>query len=130
MGVDEARVTLYDNLVAYVGEVLRGRVGGEWRVEVNEKVRMKEGWTPESLEAPQTFERYTLPIIVSEANVRLSPANVVWAQLGGLDPVDLRTEATQEVRRAGQERRSYVPPRLSDSRNRDTGFGATFIGGQ
>lgn len=90
---------------------------------------MKEGWTPESLESPQTIERYTLPIIVSDANVRLSPVDVVWMQLGGHDPVDLRAEATKEVRRAGRERWPYVPPQLSDSRNGGTGFGATFIGG-
>lgn len=80
MGVESAQKTLYDSLVAYVGEVLRQRVGGEWRVD--------------------RLDHQHYPYVRSPTRGVLMPINVVHDQLQGLDPVDLRTETANEVRRA------------------------------
>jgi hypothetical protein len=78
-GFENVRIELYDNLVAYVGEVLRRRVEGHWVVEKGHLdcecplIRAKEGG--------------------------LMPINVVWRQLKGLEPMNLRKETADEVRR-------------------------------
>lgn len=77
--LEKVQVELYDNLIAYVGEVIRHRVKGHWIV--------KEDYL--GCEYP----------IISVNEGALMPINVVWQELGGLEPMDLRKEATNEVRR-------------------------------
>ena len=79
IGVERARQEIYDHLVAYVGEVLRLRIQGHW--EVN-----NADWQP-------------YPYLVGAMHDPTMPINVVWEQLSGLDPVNLRVAAANEVRR-------------------------------
>lgn len=78
-----ARSTLYDGLVAYVGEVLRARVGGTWAVR-----------------AQPNSDSY--PYIRAKDRRILMPINVVYEQLGIFDGIDLRKAATHEVRQSAQ----------------------------
>jgi len=72
--------TLYDNLVAYVGEVIRQRVEGYW--EVN-----------------STHAGGDYPFVsVGFPRLQYMPINVVWTALQGLAPIDLRQEAANEIR--------------------------------
>lgn len=74
---------LYDNLVAYVGEVLRLRVNGVWKVR-----QLPAG-------------DYVFPSIVIEGlGVYYSAINVVWGALNSIE-IDLRAETAQVVRRNG-----------------------------
>lgn len=77
------RSTLYDGLVAAVGEVLRARVGGTWAVA-----------------SPPGSESY--PYIRAKDRRILMPINVVYEQLGHYDGMDLRKAATNEVRQSAQ----------------------------
>jgi hypothetical protein len=79
IGVERAQQEIYDHLVAYVGEVLRLRIQGRW--EVNSR------------------DRQPHPYLVGAMHDPTMPINVVWEQLSGLGPVDLRTAAANEVRR-------------------------------
>lgn len=79
IGVERAQQEIYDHLVAYVGEVLRLRIQGRW--EVNDR-----DWQP-------------YPYLVGAMHDATMPINVVWEQLSGLAPVNLRTAAANEVRR-------------------------------
>jgi hypothetical protein len=79
IGVDRAREEIYDHLVAYVGEVLRLRIQGHW--EINDR------------------DGRPYPYLVGEKYDATMPINVVWEQLSGLDPVNLRAAAASEVRR-------------------------------
>jgi hypothetical protein len=79
MGVERAQKELYDHLVAYVGEVLRLRIQGRW--EVN-----REGDA-------------AYPYLLGPRHSATMPINVVWQILSGLDIVDLRAAAANEVRR-------------------------------
>jgi hypothetical protein len=78
-GYEKIQAELYDNLVAYVGEVVRRRVKGHWVVREDHPSR-----------------KY--PIVSVNEGV-LMPINVVWQELDGLEPVNLRKEAANEVRR-------------------------------
>jgi hypothetical protein len=80
IGFDKAQREVYDHLVAYVGEVIRVRTRGEWRID------RRQG------------EPY--PYIAAPKHAQIMPINVVWSELDGLHPADLRTEAANEVRRA------------------------------
>jgi hypothetical protein len=80
LGVERAQETLYDALVAYAGEVLRQRSGGEWRIDA--------------------LDRCPYPYVRSPARGVLMPINVVWSELSGLEPVDLREAVANEIRRA------------------------------
>jgi hypothetical protein len=80
IGVERAHQELYDQLVAYVGEVLRLRIQGRW--EVN------------------SGHRQPYPYLAGAKHDPVMPINVVWEQLSGLEPVDLRAAAANEVRRA------------------------------
>jgi hypothetical protein len=83
IGVERAQQELYDQLVAYVGEVLRLRIQGRWEVNSN--------------------DRQPYPHLMGAKHEPVMPINVVWKQLSGLDPVNLRMAAANEVRRARTE---------------------------
>jgi hypothetical protein len=78
-GYEKIQAELYDNLVAYVGEVIRRRVKGHWVVR-------------------EDYPSRKYPIVSVNEGV-LMPINVVWQELDGLEPVNLRKEAANEVRR-------------------------------
>ena len=80
VGVERAQRELYDHLVAYVGEVLRLRIKGSWQVHRGR--------------GPQPY-----PYLASPKHDPVMPINVVWEQLSGLEPVNLRAAAANEVRR-------------------------------
>ena len=79
IGIERAQQEIYDHLVAYVGEVLRLRIQGHWEVNNTD-------WQP-------------YPYLVGAKHDPTMPINVVWEQLSGLDPVNLRAAAANEVRR-------------------------------
>jgi hypothetical protein len=79
IGIERVQKELYDHLVAYVGEVLRLRIQGSW--EVNRGV-----------DPPY-------PYLVGAQHSATMPINVVWGELDGLHPVNLRAAAANEVRR-------------------------------
>lgn len=77
--LDKVQAELYDNLVAYVGEVMRRRVEGDWVVI-------------------EDYAGCRYPLISVDEST-LMPINVVWQELAGLEPMNLRKEAANEVRR-------------------------------
>ena len=79
IGVERAQRELYDHLVAYVGEVLRARIHGRWEIR---------GDYP-----------HPYPHLVGAKHDPTMPINVVWQELSGFAPVNLRTAAANEVRR-------------------------------
>src|SRR5437016_4203611 len=79
VGVERAQQELYDHLVAYVGEVLRLRIQGRWEVRRAE---------------PRVY-----PYLVGVNHDPVMPINVVWGELSGYAPLDLRAAAANEVRR-------------------------------
>lgn len=79
IGVERAQQEIYDHLVAYVGEVLRLRIHGHWEVNRN--------------------DRQPHPYLVGAMHDPTMPINVVWGELSGWGPVNLRTAAANEVRR-------------------------------
>jgi hypothetical protein len=78
-GLEKVQAELYDNLVAYVGEVIRRRVKGHWAIR-------------------EDYPGCEYPIVSVSEGV-LMPINVVWQELGGIEPMNLRKEAANEVRR-------------------------------
>ncbi len=78
-GLEKVQAELYDNLVCYVGEVLWRRVKGEWTIECD-----------------SSGENY--PAICANQNI-LMPINVVWQEIDGYKPMNLRKETANEVRR-------------------------------
>jgi hypothetical protein len=82
-GREKVQSELYDNVVAYVGEVLRLRIEhAHWYVR-------------------KDSSNLTCPVIgVNEDEYRpvLMPINVVWQELTGIEEMNLRKEATNEVR--------------------------------
>ncbi len=84
-GLDNTINELYDNLVIYVGEVIKERVNGHW--EMNES----------NAGGDYPFIAINLP------NVQYMAINVVWESLSGLDDIDLRKQAAAEVRLRGPE---------------------------
>jgi hypothetical protein len=79
IGIERAQKDFYDHLVAYVGEVLRQRIEGQW--ELN----------------PKHVPPY--PYLLGPKHHPTMPINVVWGELSGLDPANLRAAAANEVRR-------------------------------
>lgn len=79
-GLDQLQSELYDNLIAYVGEILRQRVNGEWAID-------------------DSYKEHTYPYISVNINGVLMPINVVWEEMDGLHPMNLRKKTTNEVRR-------------------------------
>ena len=78
-GLEKVQSNLYDNLVAYVGEVIRRRVKGHWQV-ISDNAHLN------------------YPAISANEGI-LMPINVVWQELSELEPMNLRKEAANEVRR-------------------------------
>ena len=82
-GIDKAMENIYDNLVCYVGEVIRKSVKGEWRIN-------------------QNFAGGGYPYIdVGLRNVLYMPINIVWNELHGLEKMNLRKETGSEARQVG-----------------------------
>jgi hypothetical protein len=79
IGVERAQHELYDHLVAYVGEVLRSRIHGRWDIRRD--------------------DRQPYPYLVGAMHDPVMPINVVWQELSGFAPVNLRTAAANEARR-------------------------------
>lgn len=81
--IDNAMSDLYDNLVAYVGEVIRKKLNGVWKINVN-------------------FSGEDYPYIdIGLKNIQYMPINIVWDNLHGLQEVDLRKAVGNEVRQVG-----------------------------
>lgn len=78
-GLERLQTDLYDNLVAYVGEILRQRVDGQWAID-------------------DSVEEHTYPHIIKSVNNFLMPINVVWEELNELQPMNLRKRTTNEIR--------------------------------
>jgi len=89
MEAETARRTVYDGLVAYVGEVLVARVRGSWVVA--------------SRAEPQPY-----PYIRAKDKRILMPINVVYEQLGIFTGADLRKATANEVRQS--TRRGWYDP--------------------
>jgi hypothetical protein len=84
-GLDNTINNLYDNLVIYVGEVIKERVNGHW--EIN-KINYGGDYPYIGVDLPE---------------VQYMTVNVVWSALSGLDEINLRKEAGDEVKRRGPE---------------------------
>ncbi|MEZ4223518.1 MAG: hypothetical protein R3B13_21400 [Polyangiaceae bacterium] len=80
IGVDTAMVDLYDHLVAYVGEIIRRRTQGEWKLR-------HDGAD-------------VYPYIRAPRHAIIMPINVVWGEFCSIEPVAFRTAAANEVRSA------------------------------
>ncbi|MBN3927624.1 hypothetical protein [Nostoc sp. NMS4] len=85
-GIDYIETSLYDNLVAYVGEVIRHKKNGQWTIN-----------------SSSGSENY--PYISAGVNGVLMPINVVWQELSSLNSIDLRKEAANEIRRFSLKQR-------------------------
>lgn len=79
IGVERAQEELYDQLVAYVGKVLRLRIQGTWEV---------------SRDQSQPY-----PYLAATKYDPVMPINVVWGELSSYASVNLRVAAANEVRR-------------------------------
>ena len=80
LGPDTVFKQLYDHVVAYVGEIIRARVNGWWE-----------------LNATHSGDNYPF-ISVGLEKVQYMPINVAWTAMHGMDPMDFRKEAANEVR--------------------------------
>ncbi|WP_152559894.1 hypothetical protein [Hymenobacter sp. IS2118] len=79
-GIDNAFENLYDNLVAYVGEVIRQRVNGVWAIN-------------------RTHSGGEYPFVsIGFDSVQYMAINATWCALNGIDPIDFRKEAGNEIR--------------------------------
>jgi hypothetical protein len=91
--LDNVMNELYDNLVAYVGEVVKENVKGHWKIN-------------------EDFAGGKYPYIdIGLKNIQYMPINIVWDNLKGLDKVDLRKSAGDEARQVGSKanfQRAYV----------------------
>ena len=80
---------LYDNLVAYIGEVIRERIKGEWAIN-------------------KTHAGGEYPFIsLGLKNVQHMPINAAWTAMTGIDPIDFRKETTSEVRNNASKVKYY-----------------------
>lgn len=80
-GKEKAYANLYDNLVAYVGEVIKLRVKGTWVMNTSHA----GGSYP----------------FVDVLGVQYMPINAVWSAICGIDKINLRSETTKIVRENG-----------------------------
>jgi hypothetical protein len=78
-GLEKIQAELYDNLVAYVGEVIRQRLKGHWIVR-------------------ESYQGHQYPLI--DINDGVSPILVVWQCLHEIEQINLRKACTREIRRA------------------------------
>lgn len=69
----------YDNLLAYVGEVIRKRINGSWSINVSHAG------------APY-------PVVCSSIGDEYMVINAVWFAMLGLEPVNFRKTAADEIR--------------------------------
>ena len=83
LGIERAQQELYDQLVAYVGEVLRSRLQGRWELNRND---------------PQPY-----PYIVAAEHNPIMPISVVWSSA-------LRNRGLRYVTMAALPRRSIEAP--------------------
>ena len=72
---------LYDSLVAYIGEVIKQRVKGGWR-----------------LNSLDTDFDYPFISIIELKGIHYMPINVCWGVIGGIDAIDLRRGVINEIR--------------------------------
>jgi len=79
-GVEKATETLYDALVFYVGQVILNRVDGEWTVDTR---------------VPGIEHPY---ITFRNSSLHYMPINIVWGQLSGSAPCNMRKATADEVR--------------------------------
>lgn len=79
-GINEIQSNLYDNLVAYIGEILRQRKNGQWAIN-NDSMT----------------EKY--PYISAGVDGVMMPINVVWLEITDIEPINLRKETANEIRR-------------------------------
>jgi hypothetical protein len=79
-GADNVFTDLYDNIIGYLGEVIRTRVNGFWAIN-------------------KTHSGGEYPFIsIGFEMVQYMAINAAWCALNGLDPIDFRKEAANEVR--------------------------------
>jgi hypothetical protein len=78
-GIEKIQVELYDCLVAYVGEVIRRRLKGDWIIR-------------------ESYQGHQYPLI--DINDGISPILVVWQCFHEIEPMNLRKACTREIRRA------------------------------
>ncbi len=83
-GLEKVQAELYDNLVAYVGEVIRRRLKGHWIVR-------------------ESYQGHQYPLIDIKDGV--SPILVVWQCLNEIEQINLRKACTREIRRASSSYR-------------------------
>ena len=79
-GIDNLQTELYDNLVAYVGEVIRHTKNGHWIIDSDSASEKN-------------------PYISAGVNGVLMPINIVWQEITDIKPMDLRKETANEIRR-------------------------------
>ncbi len=80
---------LYDNLVTYVGEVIKLRVDGIWAIN-------------------KTHVGGEYPYIsIGFEQVQYMPINAIWSSFDGIDPIDFRKQAADEVRLNGSKAYFY-----------------------
>jgi len=84
-GLDNTIKNLYDNLVICTGEVIKERVNGHWDIN---KINYSGEYPYIGVDLPE---------------VQYMAVNVVWSALSGLDEINLRKEARDEVKRRGPE---------------------------
>ncbi|NBB22565.1 hypothetical protein GVN20_24640 [Runella sp. CRIBMP] len=85
--IDKVLTDIYDNLVAYIGEVIRTKVNGQWKIGID-------------------YGEYPyIDIGHNNVNVRYMPIHIVWENLQGLDSVDFRKSIRNEARQVGFERK-------------------------
>lgn len=78
--IDGVFESLYDTLVAYTGEVIRKRVNGVWAVN-------------------KTHSGGKYPFIsIGFDSVQYMAINATWCALNGINPIDFRKEAANEIR--------------------------------
>jgi hypothetical protein len=81
--IDKAITDLYDNLVVYIGEVIRNKVKGTWKITMD-------------------YADGNFPYIdVGLKDIQYMPINIVWENLQGLHDVDFRESLGNEARQVG-----------------------------
>lgn len=79
-GLENIFENLYDNVVIYVGEVIKDRVNGHWAIN-------------------ETHSGGDYPFIsIDLKSVQYMPINAAWSAMDGLAPVDFRKEVANELR--------------------------------
>ncbi|MFM2386765.1 MAG: hypothetical protein RL660_1522 [Bacteroidota bacterium] len=81
--IDKAREELYDNLVAYIGEVIRVKINGQWAIN-------------------EEFAGGDYPYIdIGIKNVQYTSVNIVWENLTEINEVNFRKSAANEAWQSG-----------------------------